>query len=93
MKWGTTQQRVDINPWYALIDVVPFLAAVAFGRWNWYSDSRFKYITIRLDTRTGRFILFDRDGNKCKMSDLMRQVDDYEEPLKLVEFGTGKELL
>lgn len=38
----------------------------------WLCDSRLKYLSLRIDTRDGGFIVSDRDGNQIEPERVMR---------------------
>lgn len=50
------------NVWHR--DVAAFAKAVQDSPDLWLRDSALKYLEIRIDTRTGDFIVKDRDGNR-----------------------------
>lgn len=74
-EWGQQRQTFYSNPWYSFDDFKAFLDAVSSGRWTWYSNSDFKYVNIRIDTRNGAVVIKDRDGKRASMNQLMCQYD------------------
>lgn len=48
--------------------------ATEYERWCWTSNSRCKYIGIRIDMRDGHGVLFDRDGNCISIEQLQFQL-------------------
>ena len=42
--------------------------------WTWASNSRCKYINIRIDMRDGAAVIRDEDGNEISVKDLSRQL-------------------
>lgn len=55
------QAKMDANQWDHFGDILPTLKAISRGEWYWGANSRCKYIEIRLDTRDGGCILYDRE--------------------------------
>ena len=55
-KWGP-----EFNRWN--IDAAGFLALVLEAPLMWAYDPPLKYLELRVDMRSGHFILKDRDGN------------------------------
>lgn len=55
------QAKIDSNIWDDFGDILPTLKAISRGDWFWGANSRCKYIEIRLDTRDGGCVLYDRD--------------------------------
>jgi len=52
----------DFNPWYQ--DAAKFLFFVQQHPLAWCRDFRLKYLNIRVDTRSGAFVMFARDGEE-----------------------------
>lgn len=58
----TSQGDTDSSRrWDHIKDVLVTLKAMSKGEWGWSANSRCKYIEIRIDTRSGHCILYDRD--------------------------------
>jgi hypothetical protein len=55
--------------WVELSEVLNNL----FHGWSWARNNRCKYVTLRLDTRSMRCLIYDRDGNPITLSELARQ--------------------
>ncbi|MGX5662196.1 hypothetical protein [Diaphorobacter nitroreducens] len=55
------RKKIETNTWDHFGDILPTLKAISRGEWYWGANSRCKYIEIRLDTRDGGCILYDRD--------------------------------
>lgn len=55
------RKKIVTNTWDHFGDILPTLKAISRGEWYWGANSRCKYIEIRLDTRDGGCILYDRD--------------------------------
>ncbi len=53
--------KMQSNTWDHFGDILPTLKAISRGDWYWGANSRCKYIEIRLDTRDGGCILYDRE--------------------------------
>lgn len=41
--------------------------------WYWFRNMKCKYIDLRIDMRSGHFILCNRDGERIDIEDLKRQ--------------------
>lgn len=58
---------IPFNRWYS--DLPQFLERLR--RFRWYKDGhRFKYVSLRIDTRNGNFVLFDRAGKPASPDEL-----------------------
>ncbi|MFY9460418.1 MAG: hypothetical protein WAP57_11785 [Aquabacterium commune] len=55
------QKKIQSNTWDHFGAILPTLKAISRGDWYWGANSRCKYIEIRLDTRDGGCLLFDRE--------------------------------
>lgn len=55
------QAKMAANQWDHFGDILPTLKAISRGDWYWGANSRCKYIEIRLDTRDGGCLLYDRE--------------------------------
>lgn len=55
------QKKIQSNTWDHFGDILPTLKAISRGEWYWGMNSRCKYIELRIDTRDGGCILYDRD--------------------------------
>lgn len=55
------QKKIQSNTWDHFGSILPTLKAISRGDWYWGANSRCKYIEIRLDTRDGGCLLFDRE--------------------------------
>lgn len=55
------QKKIQSNTWDHFGAILPTLKAISRGDWYWGANSRCKYIEIRLDTRDGGCILYDRE--------------------------------
>ncbi len=60
------QTKIDSNTWDHFGDILPTLKTISHGDWYWGANSRCKYIEIRIDTRDGGCILYDR--NRVRIS-------------------------
>lgn len=54
-----------------------WLTTVSSGRWVWGLNSRCKYVTIIIDTRSGAYKILDRDGKSITFEELEYQYDRY----------------
>ena len=52
----------DFNPWHD--SVAAFAALIEANPGLWLRDMSLKYLELRIDTRDGRFIVFDRDHKR-----------------------------
>jgi len=43
------------------------------GKWNWLQSNNCKYITVRIDMRSGDFLLMDRDNKEIDIETLEHQ--------------------
>ena len=50
---------IAFNRWYTHFDL--FQKVLEISKFNWVSNSRFKYVNYRVDTRTNAFRMYDRD--------------------------------
>ena len=58
-------------------DLIEWLVGLQEGRWSWCKNSRCKYVTIGIDTRSGAYSLRDRDGNAITPAQLNWQIGDH----------------
>jgi hypothetical protein len=61
-KWPTARSPFGGNPWH--LDAAEFVRRVQERPMLWLEDNQLKYLDIRVDTRSGHFIVSDRDGNR-----------------------------
>ena len=59
------------NHWHSKVRT--FLAQIASPDWSWASNSRFKYLNIRVDTRNGRFLIFEDQGRRVDIEQVLWQ--------------------
>jgi hypothetical protein len=52
---------VEGNKWHFVDDIVPTLKAARAGEWQWFSNTRCKYIELRIDMRDLGCIIRDRE--------------------------------
>jgi len=60
----------DITPFNKLAE---WLTSVSEKRWTWARNSRCKYVTIKIDTRSGAYRIEDRDGSPISFAELSHQ--------------------
>ncbi len=65
----------DSPPVWVSVDDV--LKVIRDPRWIWAANSPCKYIQLRLDTRDGHCLIYDRDNNEITLRELSRQFDEY----------------
>jgi hypothetical protein len=58
-----------------LQDLAGWMATAATGRWQWYRNSRCKYVTLKIDTRSGAYEILDRDGKPITFEELEYQLE------------------
>ena len=69
------QQKIETNTWDHIDDVLKVLELARAGKWQWFSNSRCKYIELRIDMREGGCILKDREGKRIDVADFAKQVN------------------
>lgn len=57
-----------------LSDLAGWLACVSTRRWSWHRNSRAKYVTLKIDTRSGAYKILDRDENEITLEQLEFQI-------------------
>lgn len=73
--WPIDTTAIEENRWNE--DVFGFLKLVRDNPDAWHFDFDIKYLDIRIDTRDGGFLLFDRDRNRIspqKVLDAIKKV-------------------
>lgn len=63
----------DKVEWDCVDDVLAVLELARKGEWEWFGNSKCKYIELRIDMRDGYCILRDREGNRISPDELRRQ--------------------
>lgn len=69
----TVEEKERSNTWDHLSDFVRVWNAKTAGQWEWYLNSRCKYVELRIDMRTGHCIIRDREGKRLNPDDLAHQ--------------------
>jgi len=73
----TVEEKTKFNVWDNLIDhVVPIVELARRHKWFWFANplrEKVKYITVRIDMRTGHCIILDADGKRINPEDLAHQ--------------------
>lgn len=59
-EWPT--RGPDFNPWH--MDAAAFVAMIQANPGLWLGDMNLKYLNVRIDTRSGDFIVTARDGER-----------------------------
>ena len=59
------------NHWHSKVRT--FLKQIASPEWSWASNSEFKYLNIRVDTRNGRFLIQDNKGRRVSLERVLYQ--------------------
>lgn len=57
-KWESAQEALDV---------------IFNDDWKWINNSRCKYISLRIDTRDGHCVIYDRHGKPITMNELKYQ--------------------
>lgn len=69
--------KLKFNVWDSLQSVCAAVSAALTqaqaGDWVWWRNSNCKYVTIRIDMRSGHCILCDKDGERINPGDLLMQ--------------------
>lgn len=50
--------------------MVAWLSAVGAGEWSWVKNTRCKYVTLRIDARSGAYAVLDRDDKPITANEL-----------------------
>ena len=74
MAVATVEMKQHYNVWDHMADVISVLNKMQSGEWEWYRNSRCKYIEVRIDMRSGNCIIFDGERKRINPSDLAHQV-------------------
>lgn len=53
--------------------IVSWLEDVQSGSWRWTANGRCKYVTVKIDTRSGAYRIEDRDGAPITLAELAHQ--------------------
>ena len=72
-QWGKVDSFTPGNTWYALKHIFKWILRVRKNDWIWARNQRCKYVTIRIDTRNGRVVIQDRDGEVMTPDELNYQ--------------------
>jgi hypothetical protein len=72
----TLEEKIASNTWDSLRDFLEVAKKMQAGEWNWYRNSKCKYVELRVDMRTLHCIIKDRNGNRIDPKDLAYQYDD-----------------
>jgi predicted dehydrogenase len=54
-------------------EIIAWATAVAEGRWSWVRNSKCKYVTLHIDTRSGAYRIDDRDDQRITLTELVSQ--------------------
>lgn len=81
------------NTWNHFGEILPTLKKISRGEWFWGNNSRCKYVEIRLDTRDGGCILYDRDRVRISPEQFAHQIEPVSgfPAWKNVQLETGSE--
>lgn len=73
---GGVQEHTS-REWDHVDDVLAVIERMRSGEWYWGSNSRCKYIELRIDTRDGGCILRDRESVRISPAQLAKQLNGY----------------
>lgn len=59
--------------WIPLALVMEVVADSKRDKWDWFKNSKCKYIELRIDMRTASCLIRDRDGNPITLEQLQFQ--------------------
>lgn len=59
--------------WRPPAEVLRALSAMRRSGWSWTRNTRCKYVDVRIDTRSGRCFVMDRDGKFITLDQLAWQ--------------------
>ena len=68
------EQKEATNTWDSIDDFIAVLEQMRAGKWQWYANSKCKYVELRVDMRDGGCLIKDRNGNRIDPKDLAWQV-------------------
>ena len=67
------QEKIETNTWDSIDDFIVVLNQMRAGKWNWFANSKCKYVELRVDMREGSCIIKDRYGKRIDPKDLAYQ--------------------
>lgn len=67
------EDKKRFNVWDKLDALCETLKRMRGGEWTWVRNNRCKYISVRIDMRSGDCLYFDSTGNRINPSDLKFQ--------------------
>lgn len=66
-------ERSQSNTWDNVRDFIKVWQARVAGQWEWFANSRCKYVELRVDMRDGGCIIRDREGVRISPEELAQQ--------------------
>lgn len=69
------EEKIETNSWDSIDDFIRVLREMKSGKWNWYKNSKCKYVDLRVDMRDGACIIRDRNGNRISPKELAHQYE------------------
>lgn len=66
-------EKIKTNTWDHIDDFLTVMKRARRGEWSWLSNTRCKYVNVRIDIRDGGCIIEDRDGVRISPEDLAKQ--------------------
>lgn len=76
-KWPYDSDHALSNVWYS--DAAQFVKIVQDNGGFWPLNPNMKYIDIRIDTRTGHFVLRDGQHNDITPDDVMAVIQEWKD--------------
>lgn len=64
----------EFNPWH--MDAAKFVALIQANPGLWLSDMDLKYLNVRIDTRSGTFIVSGRDDQRVSPDRVVKAAED-----------------
>jgi hypothetical protein len=59
--------------WNNIDDFIAVLQLMRDGKWDWYANTRCKYVELRVDMRDGGCIISDRESKRISPAQLAYQ--------------------
>lgn len=76
------EQKKRDNVWDSIDDFIAVLNDMRAGKWNWYLNTKCKYVNLSVDMRDGGCIIADKDGNRIDPKDLAYQYERKNEQIQ-----------
>lgn len=69
------EEKIETNSWDIIDDFIQVLQEMKSGKWNWYKNSRCKYVNLQVSMRDCACIIRDRNGNRISPKELAYQYE------------------